>query len=422
MLSDRAGTRASLLFVSHFLNFAGYYFFLVILTNMGLIAFSRGMTVPVRLLTLVCLGGIVLLNGRFYLTAAIRPVLVFSCLYIARILIEMVEVSKFHIEPSEFLLYFLAFSALPVIIISGLKLTQRDYNAIRSAILVSSLLLAVATLFFYRQLIGTVGRISLAIASDENYISPLALSYCGTLALGVGITYWMENKLQGWNKLMVSAAVLSSLVPFYLGSSRGSIFALLLPFVIMFMCKKGSASSIRILVILLVTVVGGVYLGHMFGSNIIERFTDIGSDISEGNDEAIRLQMWRSGLEQFFDNPIFGNSLEADKFMMYPHNIIIEVLLSTGIVGLIPFSIIIINGFKRVIFIYKNDPRNAWIAVIFIQSFIQCMFSGAIYTSSWIWCSLGLLYAYGFSAQQQNVGVHSPAPPGAARVLLINPN
>jgi len=396
MLVTRLKIQSFLLFISHFFNFAGYYFFLVILSNLGMIAFSRAMTIPIRVLILACFCGIVLLSGKVYVRPAIRWFLLFAGIYIGRIISDMMSMKVYHIDTSEFLLYFLAFGALPLLIVSSMKLRDRDYNVIKWSLLVSGLLLSVVTLVYYRSLIGSVGRISEVISRGENYISPLALSYCGTLSIGIGISYLMQREVGRWSKLLVVIFTLFSLVPFFLGASRGSIFALFLPFVIMFLSRGNAVANLRFLLIVLITTAVGVYLSELFGSSLVGRFTSMKSDIAQGNESAIRLEMWKAALLQFADNPILGDALETRAFHFYPHNIILEVLMSTGIVGFIPFAALLIHAFNRTIFIFRNDPANSWMGIVFIQSLMQNMFSGSLYGASWFWASLGLLYSYNY--------------------------
>jgi O-antigen ligase len=334
------------------------------------------------------------MNGKVYVKPAIRWFVLFSGVYIGRIIVDMMRMKVYHVDTSEFLLYYLAFGALPLLIISSMKLRDRDYDVIKWSLLVSGLLLSVVTLVYYRELIGSVGRISQAVSRDENYISPLALSYCGTLSIGIGIHYLMKSKSGAWSRFLVFSFILFSLVPFFLGASRGSIFALFLPYVIMFLSSGSFVSNFRLLVIMLLTAAVGVYLSELFGSSLIDRFTSMKTDISQGSESAIRLEMWKEALLQFMDNPIFGDALEVRVFRFYPHNIILEVLMSTGIVGFIPFLALSIHAFKKTVFIFRNDPANGWIGIVFIQSFIQNMFSGSIYSANWLWMSLGLLYSY----------------------------
>ena len=116
----------------------------------------------------------------------------------------------------------MGFVFVPFILISQLKLNQSIYNKILHSILLSTLFLSLLSLYYYKSLLGVVGRISLAISRDENYISPLALSYCGALGIGLGIIYLVTNKsISRLQKLTVLLVIIFSLIPFFLGASRG---------------------------------------------------------------------------------------------------------------------------------------------------------------------------------------------------------
>jgi O-antigen ligase len=391
--ADRLKTH--LIYVVHFLSFVGYSICMMVLTNLGLLSFSRMMTIPIRLLIVACLLCVLFLSRKVFINAPARIFILFSLIYVSRILFELVDGTKiFHQTPLEYLLYFASFAALPFLIVSSLHLKAHHYNIIRSSILFSGFMLSLLTLFFYKSIIGTIGRITEAVTRDDNYISPLALSYCSVLVIGVGLSYLLENKVTLRTKMYIITTIGLSLVPFYLGSSRGSVFALFLPFLLIFICKKNIHKSIWLLLVLALLAITGIYLSSYFGSNIIDRFTSIEADIEAGNTAAARINLWNAGWEQFINHPVFGNSLEVDAFRFYPHNLFIEVLLSTGIIGFIPFILLLMKGFKATINIFRNYPRYAWIGVLFLESFIQNMFSGAIYAASWFWLSLALLFSF----------------------------
>lgn len=387
------------MFTANFLNFAGYSAGLVVLSGMGMLALSRELTIPIRLLILACLAATLFLQGKIFKNERLLPFILFAACYMGRIVIEIFKGHTPHVGVAEILLYFLAFALLPVLVLGSLKLAVEDYSMIRNAVLLSCFALAVLTLIYFRGVIGTIGRIGKTGEDGISYVSPLILSYCGTMGLGVAISCLMENKVRFLSKLLLLATICFCLVPFYLGASRGSILALFLPFMMLFLSKWNIVTSIRMIVMVLVLAGLGIYLGEMFGSSLVDRFTNIGADISANTESAIRLDMWKSGLEQFADNPIFGNYLEVEKYRMYPHNIIVEVLLSTGIIGFIPFAIMITGAFRTVFWIFRHNPEYAWLGVMFVQSFTQNMFSGCLYNSSWIWFSLGLLYAYEYSVK-----------------------
>ena len=140
----------------------------------------------------------------------------------------------------------------------------------------------------------------------------------------------------------------------------------------------------------MIFLTGILFLGTVYlGEAIFGRFANTFSGANGNSND--RLEIWNNAIHQFADNPLFGNSLQATSVHTYPHNIFIEVMITTGIIGLIPFLFFIAYLFKLGIQIIKNKPSLFWIFVIFLQGLTQSMFSGAIYDSSILAAGAGLL-------------------------------
>src|SRR5699024_9569669 len=75
-------------------------------------------------------------------------------------------------------------------------------------------------------------------------------------------------------------------------------------------------------------------LGFFNNSNIV---------INESPD--IRFQFYSMAWNQFLDHPIIGDQIMVNKFRIYPHNFILEVLMSLGIVGIIIVGICFYRSF-----------------------------------------------------------------------------
>ncbi|GAA4440137.1 hypothetical protein GCM10023188_37030 [Pontibacter saemangeumensis] len=125
----------------------------------------------------------------------------------------------------------------------------------------------------------------------------------------------------------------------------------------------------------------------------------IEEDISSGSSSASRIGIWEYALNHFYDSPLFGSSLEVPETGHYPHNIYIEVLMTTGIVGFIPFMFIIVKTMLQSLYIFKHKPELSWIAAIFLQNIIQNSFSGAIYGASWLFVSMAMVLCVDFRSE-----------------------
>lgn len=372
------------LFLLYFLALSGYYVILILISNNGLISESRLFTIPIRLIVLTSL--IVL----FYKTNRIKryPLsyklfLLFAMFYLVRIFIEAYNPKPIYMSEWSILLYFLSFVLLPFVILSNIWFTQIDYRNIFLTTLLGAIGVALVTYFYYGSLLGNVNRITEAVSRDENFISPLALSYCSVLGISISVSYLLTNKVSKFKFLWLLLGVILCLVPFFLGSSRGSIFAVTFPFIIYFVFSKGLRNRIRLFFTAVIFIFVLVISTDFFGHGVFDRFASIFEDINTGNTSAIRVEFWKDGIRQFAEHPFFGNSLQSEYALFHPHNIFIEILISTGLLGFIPFFIFIVIIFRNIVTILRTKRKYFWVTNIFIIGFIQNMFTGAIWGAGW---------------------------------------
>jgi hypothetical protein len=98
-----------------------------------------------------------------------------------------------------------------------------------------------------------------------------------------------------------------------------------------------------------------------------------------------RIEMIRNGWKQFLDNPISGSALVELNMGSYPHNIVVESFMATGIIGgLLLLAIVIISLHASWHLIRAGTGYN-WVGLLFIQCLIGEMFSGSIFCSASIW-------------------------------------
>ena len=115
-----------------------------------------------------------------------------------------------------------------------------------------------------------------------------------------------------------------------------------------------------------------------------------------------RIELWKYGIKIFLKNPILGYGPDnlKEEYREYninqdrPHNLIIQLLTTSGIPGLTLYicsiGLIIIRGFKRL----KNDNILYEVLVFTIIAYlISAMFGNSMYyTSPYFFILLGILY------------------------------
>ena len=380
-----------LLFYAIFFTFSGYYLVLMIWNNIGLIQFSRYVTIPLKVISVIFLFGFFLLSKKQQLNKYSLWFFFFCFLYMFRIFIEYLKGNDFyHIGLIDFFLYFLMYVFLPGLFLIFSKLSKENYNTIFKSLLWSCLFFGLASLFFYSTNILFGGRISEMIDKSDNYISPLAMSYSGAMGLILSLSVLMDKNNKIISNKFAYIILFLSVIPLVLGASRGSIFALFIPLLVKTIYSGSFKNKYKSIINLFFVAIFIFIIVSFTGSSLLDRFFSISNDIDVEKSSTIRLVIWADSINQFLQNPFFGNSLESSLVKTYPHNLLIESLLSTGLLG---SSFLLILVFKSFKLIKKNisSNKNIWISFIFIQGLMQLSFSGAIYFASWFFIPLIIL-------------------------------
>jgi len=371
------------------MTFLGSYTVVLLTVNAGLGDSSRLITIPVRLLmSLSCL--IIIIHNLNRRSVSLFWFMLFVGIYLTRIAFDYITGAYFYISYIELLFYFMSFCVLPFLATSKVNLRKISFAKLYNVFLISAFAFSVLSVWMYSKYIGDVGRLS-ASRVDEDVVSPLILSYCSTLAIGGVSSYLAFNKTSIRVMLASLLVLILSLIPFFLGASRGSILALLVP-LLFIMFRNISFKSIfkySFYFVLIVSIL--LYLDTYLQSGLFNRFLGTAEAIETGGSSAGRLDIWKYSFSQFLDYPLLGDKLNTNVINHFPHNIYIEVLQTVGFIGFVPFLVLILKGLSVCSRIFKYHRAYSWLAVLFIQSMIRHTFSSALYTSVWFWTSLALI-------------------------------
>lgn len=381
-----------LIYIVFFFIFIGYYASLLLASNVVGLELSRLFTIPIRVLILVCLLLLGAVNFRHLKKVSANALFyLFVFIYCIRLAIDYNSEAYYYMSVEEVFMYLVSFCILPYLIISKFSFNEILIKVIFKSMLHGGFLFSVLVLVYYGKFIGQVSRLGAGVA-HEDVLNPLALSYSSALIIGVFSFYILHNSLKRTDRIIAIVTIILSIIPFFLGASRGSLIALGITIVVYLFCSKNIKTIFRSLMFMILSVILLVFLDGYLNSGLIDRMTQTSQDIDQGNSSAQRLTIWNNALDQFYNNPFIGDKLEVNNWESYAHNLFVETLQTTGILGFIPLLILVVLTWKNVFRIAIHYKQYFWIAVIFIQSFIQSMFSGAIYISSWIWVSMALIW------------------------------
>lgn len=111
--------------------------------------------------------------------------------------------------------------------------------------------------------------------------------------------------------------------------------------------------------------------------------------IQEHEDEG-RGSLWKVAMKAFSDNPLLGHGIGSVFYEVghYSHNFFIDVLVETGLVGLVVFVIILIRSFLKLWHFAKMNISDSLWLMIFTASFVNGLFSGYYLAQFPFWWSL----------------------------------
>ncbi|MFK7813538.1 MAG: O-antigen ligase family protein [Maribacter sp.] len=381
--------------VSFFL-YSGFYAVLALgITIFGSDA-SRIVSVPIRLLTSILMI-IVIIFTLFFQKTKTRSnkksliigfiFTLFWALYFVKILVHQNSPSVLRLEWFEYAFYAVNFVIFPFVMYSRIPFDKYK-NTILNSVLFSGFVMGLTCLYLYREILSAgIARIELYVYLNPELetLSPLALSYASVLTIMLCVYKLLFKK--NLSKLYLVYIIVTmglSLVMFLLGASRGSVLALAVS--IMYLVYQSDfKSKVKIGTLILFMIPIFIWSVAASGSGVVDRTSN-----SIGSGNTGREKLWQDAWLEFNNHVFLGGRIEIG---FYPHNIILEILMATGLLGLFIISILFVLGFFKIINLPKIDTNYIWVAIIFLQGFCQYSFSAALYQSTLIFFPLAIILA-----------------------------
>jgi hypothetical protein len=252
------------------------------------------------------------------------------------------------------------------------------------------------------------GRVLRRLATSV--LNPISVGHLGVSVFIVALCGLAGSsflaKVSRWLIIVVSVVVIVA------SASRGPILAALLSaLVYSFARRKRRKLGFGVLLFRLgllgaavtAVVIGVNYLEDMGYISLIERFSDTLEDIAAQERIAMAVGAWT----QFTEHPLLGSSFVEMRFYTYPHNIVLESLMATGIVGGGLLALSIGAGLLASMRIVTASPSMAWVGLIYLQYIVNGMVSGSLYLD-------GAFWAYGFGALALARTLARPVVPAGA--------
>ncbi len=348
----------------------------------------------------------------------VQLVLIFFSIYSIRVLVDTLIFDIQFAGGDKFYVYSYFFGAtfIPIIaIISGRKhfdyhkLIRQIHNIIFVANIAVLFALSISKTGLTEEILNT--RATVYIINDAgvrgSLINPIMISYFGGVLFSLSLSWLLLYNLDSWKiRLYYIIGLGVGIYTLIIGASRGPfIFTALLSFItigyFLYNQKKDFKYIWKILLLgIIVFFITNEYIIPLLGTKdlfIITRLTEFKANQASGKEE-YRDLAFASAWQDFLDNPVFGKQFVGTFDNFYPHNVYLEILMATGLVGGFFFALITFQYLKQIfkILFSNGEPIQYQYLIIFIIPFFLSLTSGSLFAGgdSWILLTLFLLIPY----------------------------
>lgn len=307
----------------------------------------------------------------------------FLVMYVFAILRSIVNYEPLALNGIDYILWVVFICLIP-----GITFINVNFIDYRKFISISSFLLVVIVILTpinYYNILLSGEPINTRIQSPS--VNPI--SY-GHSAISLALISFLAIK-EDFHKVFYSILFIISIILALLSGSRGAVLSLFVVLGIYLTLNLKVKYLIRVAFIVFIGFLISVFLIQTYEVTIFDSFLNIGSktDLSAN----IRYQSYEGGLRQFEDHFIFGDHIEERTTGYYPHNVFIEVLMSTGVIGFILFFIPVMYLSFKAFICLKLNKVNFIFSALFLQYLFGALFSGAIFSNYSLWyLVVGILF------------------------------
>ena len=203
--------------------------------------------------------------------------------------------------------------------------------------------------------------------------NPLAPADFAAYLIIILISYWLAKRKKIY-ALIIFIIVPLALITIFLTGSRGALFALpIVIFFIFYFYRHLIGIKLPIYFFILVFVLFGA-ISYVASEAVVENRMSSDS-IQSGL--TIRTQLTKITFVEWLASPILGTGTGDTSVQFsenginsrYPHNVIFEVANELGIIGLVPFLLLLYAGVRSMNYILFTDIENSEIKECFVPLF-----------------------------------------------------
>ena len=293
------------------------------------------------------------------------------------------------------------------VLIVGLYRKYIDFTLFAKA----TVIIVAVLFFFYYSKVGytTYGIVDAADASDlleEQFIASFRLARYFAIAFLCCLacrSSWFKS--EKFNVILTCITATILLVGIVITVKRGPILSMLIASLFYYLFKNKRAHIIRSMIIWgLALLLFGNYLAGFFENymgGLVERVDVTIEDGGTGRFGS-STSVFATAQKQIEEDLLFGTYFRMTHkywFGAYPHNFILELLMTFGIVFTSVFVPLFWKVVKRASIIIQSEGVQALSAICFIYLLCASMTSGSIFLNTEFWIFLSMVCSYRIKKQ-----------------------
>jgi O-Antigen ligase len=317
---------------------------------------------------------------------------IFWILYVVRITLDhFLNPAALKVELVEYYSFAVGVTLVPSVAVAACRVGQENHGVTGKL-----LLLAVAALILNLYLVFSGGMgANLSVETlriETETLNPISIGHLGVTVFIVAL--WRRNQksagVAGFLEFAVSMAIAAASI--VASGSRGPVLALVIVLVIYLAVLARHALSRWLMLVALVPIMAAIeYYEELQSLFIFERLS--GGAFRDQQ----RSVLITEAINEIQKNPILGAGIEP--LATYPHNLFIESFLFFGFFSGLLFFLLVLWALACARSISVRNPSRFWVALLFAQSLIGALFSGALYFSSTLWMTMALTVSLARSSQ-----------------------
>lgn len=220
------------------------------------------------------------------------------------------------------------------------------------------------------------------------------ISYYSAYAMGLTVFHALETRRKASLSRIqtigyIALILLQGFTSFTSGGRGGVVLALILlgyGVVLMFGFRK--VYKLLLPIIIVVLSIRYVFPRVINSFEIrVSGLTRVLSLFSGGASDAGRISLYGKAMEVFSTNPVFGCGIGSVFFYLnaYSHNLFTDVLVETGVVGLLGIILGLIVFLRKLMLVYNTGSLYRFLTIVFICGFSYNLFSGYLWANQLLW-------------------------------------